>query len=327
MADQHARVLDGSSVPPPGKPHAGTDSLAHARDFQARHGAGLHLSVSLGGGGLFFVAWQVSYLHEMAQRGIDLAGADRVVGTSAGALVAAVLEAGRLNLLYRELTVLAKAQRLLAALAPTDDLYPSQTRALRLYRDSGDADTDTIAAIGHAALAAQTPAASVMVRNVALILAARNWPSPALHITCADTYSGERCVITSAARIGIARAVAASSAVPGLFAPQPIGDRLCMDGGVSGSGTHLDLLAGSQRVVILALTDGSGIEQGTMTCAAGSIENELAALRSTGSEVFRRIPEAMAIETLMDPAAVPSAIAMGRRQAASDANELRGFLS
>lgn len=326
MADPQAHVLaESSALPPPGRAH--TDNLARARDFQARHGDGLHLSVSLGGGGLFFVAWQVSYLHEMAQHGIDLAGADRVVGTSAGALVAAVLEAGRLGLLHRELSVLAKAQRLLGALAPSGALHPSQTRALHLYRDAADADSDTIAAIGHAALAAQTPPAPVMVRNVALILAARNWPSPALYITCADTYSGQRCVITSAARVGIARAVAASSAVPGLFAPQPIGDRWCMDGGVSGSGTHLDLVAGSQRVVVLALTDGRGVTQGAMTHAAGSIQNELAALRSTGSQVFRRIPESMDLQTLMDPAAVPDAIAMGRRQAARDAGELRGFLS
>jgi NTE family protein len=303
------------------------DGLALARGFEARYGDGLRLAVSLGGGGVFFVAWQVSYLHEMAQRGIDLAGADRVVGTSAGALVAALLEARRLGRFHRELTVLAKAQRLLAALASTGDLHPSQTRALNLFRDAADADPDTIAAIGHAALAAQTPAPVVMARNIALILASRRWPSPALHITCADTFSGQRCVITESARVGIARAVAASSAVPGLFSPQPIGDRRCMDGGVSGSGTHLDLLAGSQRVVVLALSDGHGVVQGTMTKAPGSYERELAALLATGSAVFRRVPEAVDTETLMDPTAVPDAIEMGRRQATADAEELAGFLA
>ena len=57
----------------------------------------------------------------MGEQGIDLAGADRVVGTSAGALVVALLEAGRLGRFHRELTVVARAQKLLAALAPTDD--------------------------------------------------------------------------------------------------------------------------------------------------------------------------------------------------------------
>ena len=134
-------------------------------------------------------------------------------------------------------------------------------------------------------------------------------------------------MITKAGRIGIARAVAASSAVPSLFAPQQIGDRRCMDGGVSGSGTHLDLLAGSHRVMALALSDGQGVVQGSMTIAAGSNEKEITALRSTGSEVFRRVPEVIDPETLMDPAAVPDALEMGRRQAIADADELRRFLS
>ena len=123
------------------------------------------------------------------------------------------------------------------------------------------------------------------------------------------------------------RAVAASSAVPGLFAPQPIGDRRCMDGGVCGSGTHLDLLAGTRSVVVLALTDGAGITQGMMTSAPGSTEAEIEALKASGSSLLLRTPEAVDVTTLMDPAAVPQAIEMGRRQAAADAAELREFLA
>jgi hypothetical protein len=125
----------------------------------------------------------------------------------------------------------------------------------------------------------------------------------------------------------VARAVAASSAVPGLFTPQPILDRRCMDGGVSGSGIHLDLLAGASRVVVLCLTDGVGVDIGAMTMAPGGIQRELDDLRQSGSKVFFRTPESMDLERLMDPAAVPDAIAMARRQAAADAAELRTFLA
>ncbi len=303
------------------------DGLARPRDFDARYGDDLGLGVSLGGGGVFFVAWQLSYLHELAERGIDLAGADRVVGTSAGALVASVLTARRINRLYKELTMLSKLPMVLGALAHSGHLHPSQVRALDLFRHAPDAEPGTIKAIGHAALAARTPAPSVMARNIGLVLASRTWPSAALNVTCVDAYSGERVVVTKAANVGIRRAVAASSAVPGLFAPQPIGDRRCMDGGVSGSGTHLDLLAGTERVVVLALTDGSGIVQATMTTTPGSTEAELAALVGSGSRVFRRVPERVDPKLLMAPAAVPDAIAMGRRQAAGDADELRSFLA
>jgi len=303
------------------------DGLARPQDFDARYGDGLRRGVSLGGGGVFFVAWQVAYLHEMAGRGIDLAGADRVVGTSAGALVAAVLEAGRIRRMHAQLTVVARLPKLLGALAPAGNLRPSQLRAAELFRGAADADPGRIRDIGHAALAAQTSAPPVMARKLGLILASRRWPSAALHITCVDTHTGERCIVTEGAGVGIARAVAASSAVPGLFAPQPIGDRRCMDGGVSGSGTHLDLLAGSQRVVVLSLTDGRDVTEGMMTSAPGSTEQEFTALQESGSKVFYRVPTSVDPKALMDPAAVPDAIEMARRQAAADADELRSFLA
>src|SRR5262249_23573069 len=146
-----------------------------------------------------------------------------------------------------------------AALAPAADLHPSQVRALELFANATDADATTIRAIGHAALAAQTPSPSVTARNIRLIVGGRKWPAAGLHITCGDTYTGERCVVTKTAGVPVARAAAASSAVPGIFAPQSIGDRRCMDGGVSGTGTHLDLLAGCTRAVVLGLTDGSNV--------------------------------------------------------------------
>jgi NTE family protein len=320
------RVITEPSVSQPASGPA-DDGLALPYDFGARYGDGLGLGVALGGGGVYFVAWQVSYLYELAARGIDLGGADRVVGTSAGSLVAAMLEHGRLGLLHHELSVLSRVPKLLGALAPAGDLAPCQQRAVDEFRAAVDADPGTIRGIGRAALAARTPAPGVMARNLALILASRRWPSPELRITCVDAYTGERCVVTNASKIGIARTVAASSAVPGLFAPQPVGDRRCMDGGVSGTGTHLDLLAGARRVVVLSLTDGSDVVDAMMTIGPGSIEREHAALEESGSTMFLRVPETVDIDTLMDPKAVPDAIEMGRRQAAADVDELRSFLA
>jgi NTE family protein len=309
---------------PPPEPD---DGLAVPTDFAARHGDGLALGVSLGGGGVYFVAWQVAYLHELAERGVHLDGADRMVGTSAGSLVAAVVEAGHLGRLHNELKMLAKLPKAIGALAPSTDLHPSQLRAVTAFGMATDADVATIRSIGHAALAARTPPASVMPRNVTAVLGSRRWPSPALHITCVDTFTGERCVVTRTAKVGVNRAVAASSAVPGLFAPQPILDRRCMDGGVSGSGIHLDLLAGCDRAVVLCLTDGADITEARMTVVPGSIRGEVDALRAAGTNVCFRTPEAFDVGKLMDPAAVPEAIEMGRRQAAADAAEIEAFLA
>lgn len=273
------------------------------------------------------MAWQVTYLHEMATRGIDLSGAQRIVGTSAGSMTAAVLQNDSIGRFDKQIGVLARIPALVAKLAPAGDFSPSQQRALELFGGATDASTETLRSIGGAALAAATPAPSVMERNAGLTILSRKWASPALHITCVDTYTGERCVITRNANVPIARAVAASSAIPGVFSPQPIGDRRCMDGGVSGSGTHLDLVAGAERVVVLSLIDGSATEVGGMTQAPGAFHSELEELRASGSELFLRSPETMDIARLMDPKAVPEAIAMARRQAAADADALREFLA
>jgi hypothetical protein len=60
------------------------DGLAVPRDMGAGYGDGLSVGLCLGGGGLWFVAWQVTYLYELLQAGVDLRGADRVVGTPPG---------------------------------------------------------------------------------------------------------------------------------------------------------------------------------------------------------------------------------------------------
>jgi hypothetical protein len=64
-----------------------------------------------------------------------------------------------------------------------------------------------------------------------------------------------------------------------------------------------------------------------MTTQAGSQQREHAALAASGTRVFRRVPEAVDLQKLMDPAAVTEAIATGRGQAAADIDDLQAFLA
>src|SRR5450755_2476078 len=49
----------------------------------------------LGGGGAVGISWQAGLLTGLREAGVDLAGAEAIVGTSAGALVGALLSSGR----------------------------------------------------------------------------------------------------------------------------------------------------------------------------------------------------------------------------------------
>ena len=299
--------------------------LALPRTFDAGYGQQVDRGLSLGGGGLFFVAWQVAYLQTLAGLGLRFDGADRIVGTSAGSMVASALAGGRLKLLHSQITLLARLPALVSALAPASVLKPSQQRALDLFLKATDGEPATVQAIGHAALGAATPRAEAMRRNVSFVLGPGRLTSEALQITCVDTYTGERCVVTRDTKVTLARAVAASSAVPGLFAPQPIGDRLCMDGGVSGTGSHLDLLGGSKRVLVLALTDGADLDEGMMTANPDDGRREVEDLEGSGTSVMLRTPSEVDLMELMSPSAVPRAVAMGTRQASDDLELLSTF--
>ncbi len=299
--------------------------LARPRDFGASYGRDVDRGICLGGGGLFFVAWQAAYLQTLANHGIRFDDADRVVGTSAGSIVATALTGGKIKRLHSEVSLLAKVPALVSALAPASVLRSSQQHALDLFIKATDGEPSTVQEIGHAALAASAPKPEFMRRNISLVVGTGPWASESLHITCVDAYTGERCVVTKRSRTSLPRAVAASSAVPGVFAPQPIGDRRCMDGGVSGTGTHLDLFSGARRVLILALTDGSDVSEGMMTSHPGDGQQELEDLKASGAEVILRVPSEVDLMTLMEPASVPRALALGTRQASADVGLLSTF--
>ena len=84
--------------------------------------------------------------------------------------------------------------------------------------------------------------------------AATSWPGRPTAIVAHDLHSGRRTAFgtDSAPNVGIADAVAASSAIPLVFRPYALDDELYVDGGVS-SGTHADLVLGSPEPLDLVL--------------------------------------------------------------------------
>jgi NTE family protein len=207
----------------------------------------------LGGGGIVFVAWLAAYLGELASRGVALDDADRIVGTSAGSVLAAVVTDGHLDRFGRMFRLMSPRPALVGRLAPAAELKPSQQRALDLFERAQDAEPATIRAIGASALAAATPGTNLLPTSVLLMLQTWRWPDDRLIVSAVDAYTGQRLALARASGVPLLRAVAASASVPGLFAPQPVLDRRCMDGGVSGTGIHTDLVAGAERALVFPL--------------------------------------------------------------------------
>lgn len=298
------------------------DGLARPISFEARYGAGCQRTLVLGGGGIVFVSWLAGYLGELSRRGIEVGDADRIVGTSAGALVAAVVAAGRLGRFRRLLGLLARRPALIGALAPAAGLKPSQERGRDLFECARDADPATIRAIGASALAAATPRAALLPTSALVVLQSWRWPDD-LIVSAVDAYTGERLALSRASGVPLLRAIAASASVPGLFAPQPLLDRRAMDGGVSGTGIHADLVAGSGRALLFPIA--ASLPEARLTIAPDGVEREVGALRDSGTAVLvchsRLSPEI----DLMDPAQVPAALALGALQAAEDAPALVEF--
>ena len=299
------------------------DRLARPVDFGAAAGAGQRRAVVLGGGGVVFVAWLAGYLSGLARRGVDVQEADLFVGTSAGSVLGSVLAGGHLARFERMVTIAAQRPAIVHRLAPATTLQPSQLRALDLFTRATDAQTATVQAIGAAALAARTPGVNFLPAGVLALTQRRTWPARRLLVSGVDAFTGERLVADRDSGVPLLRAVAASSSVPGIFAPQPWRDRRVMDGGVSGTGIHADLAAGAARVLVLPLV--TDLPEARMTIRPGAADAEVAGLRAAGSTVEVRSSGITDLETLMDPDQVAPALARGRAQADDDAASLRDF--
>jgi NTE family protein len=274
------------------------------------------------------VAWQVGYLKTLVDHAIAVDEADRLVGTSAGSVVAASLAHDHLDKLYDESIFMSRVPGVMGKLFPSQVDTPSQQRALDIYLNATDSAPDTVRTIGHAALAAVTPSTDTMPRDLIVALGVQ-WESAALWMTSVDAFTGDRCVMTRSTGLSVNLGAAASSAVPGIFAPQVIAGRKCMDGGVGGTAVHLDTLAGADKALVLSLYRDSELSHPMLTLAPGDLDQELTELKASGTEVFFRAPDhhPMDLGGLMNPAAVPDAMAMGVRQAKEDveAGELAKF--
>ena len=280
-------------------------------------GSATSKALVLGGGGVAGIAWELGLLTGLADEGVDLTGADLIVGTSAGSVVAAqITGTASLDALFdRQLVPTDQSGELMADL----DLDGLTAMFGDAVRDASTPD-EMRAAIGRVALATATVAESARRAVIEHRLPDHEWaPDRDVRVVAADAKSGETRVFTRDQGVSIIDAVAASCAVPGVWPPVTIEDRRYIDGGVR-SATNADLAAGCGTIVIVApMIDIAGIADAT---AAAAIEQ----LSRTSAVLWVRPDDASTAAigaNPLDPATREPAATAGRAQGRAIAAEVK----
>ncbi|MGU3495004.1 patatin-like phospholipase family protein [Xanthobacteraceae bacterium A53D] len=323
------------SAPSAPAPAAGAwnDGLAHPIPYTPPLGTGKERGLVLGGGGAYLASWMVGYFSALKSKGVDVATADIVVGTSAGSVVGASLMGGHLWRLSAELDFLGTFPKLFAMLIPTLAPNPSQLRARQIANTATDATPEVIRSIGRAAMAARNPAGSAQYETtVKRLIGEETWPSAKLHTTANDCYTGERIVVSQANGIHINDACAASSSLPGSMGPTWLENRLCMDGGICQTSTHSDVVAGVKRALIVSLTDGGAdaVKIGLRTSGLpNTLQQEVKDLEAGGTRTVLKVvglmPGLTHVDSIMDPKFIEPCLKNGHERGLADVAEMKAF--
>ena len=295
----------------------------------------------LGGGGPVGIAWETGLAVGLAQRGVDLAVADRIIGTSAGSVVGAQLSAG-IDLEERGERVYLSAsdagtdidRAVAAEVDPEIGARMMQLlEALGTLSDPGRPDAEpepAMVELGRRAREAAAGPEEAFLQRFSE-LAAQDWPER-FACTAVDTATGRFTVWEHSSGIPLDRGVASSCSVPFVYPPITIGDCRYMDGGMR-SALNADLAAGHDVAVVVSVTGDlpPGIELPMALRETRTRAGHLDALRSSGSRVELVLPSDEMVEIsgmgmhLMDASRGPAAYAAGLRQADVEASRLRAL--
>jgi NTE family protein len=281
----------------------------------------------LGGGGLAGIAWEVGVLVGLAEGGVDLRLADRVVGTSAGAVVGTLLTTGvDLEAVHAEHRAGAAAG---SAGAPVEldmeALGAQLAAAMDGARDAGEMR----ARLGAWALSLDTAPESERQAIIDARLPVKEWPTTDLRISAVDAETGELAVFTRDARVDLVDAVAASCAVPGVWPPMTAGKRRYIDGGVA-SIVHVaradddgfEIRGPADRLVVVAPLDPPA--GGPFRSVTQEIEHRQEQYPDTEAVAILADQRSVAAfgTNVLDAATMPASAEAGREQGRARAAEV-----
>ncbi|HEU4974217.1 MAG TPA: patatin-like phospholipase family protein [Baekduia sp.] len=276
------------------------------------------IGLVLGAGGVLGGAWLVGALDALQRElGWDPAGAERIVGTSAGSMVAAMLACG---VTAPEMAAHAASEMVEIPSTAAADVQHHRWggAAFQLHRGVPALGPGSwrLAVASLARPYRYAPAAVVAgwlprglvstepLRAIVRGVAGDGWaPHEGLWIMACDYATGRRVAFgrAGAPPAALADAVAASCAIPGFYRPVRIGGRSYVDGGVA-STSNLDVLAaeGLDLVVCLNPLSSLAAPQTRHPAARAAATLRQAAGRRLGREA-RRVREAGTEVVLVQP--------------------------
>ncbi|HVM52298.1 MAG TPA: patatin-like phospholipase family protein [Acidimicrobiales bacterium] len=275
----------------------------------------------LGGGGVVGIAWEIGVLEALLQeQALDPTRAATIIGTSAGSVVGTQLAAGQ------SVDDLVAAQ-----LAPSRPVgggatAPDMSAVTQIFgglMTATEMTTELARQTGKLAAEAPTGSEDAWVGSFDALLGLTVWPEADLRVVAMSCTTGERRVWTKGDGVPVARAVASSCSVPGMFPPVTIdGDRYT-DGG-AWSPSNADLLAGEpvdQTLFIGPI--------GTFLAGKPQIEREAEVLEQAGVATATILPGEAFAELrmqLMNPAFRAQGLEVGRRDGKAAAAGVRNLL-
>jgi NTE family protein len=280
----------------------------------------------LGGGGSAGNAWLIGVIAGLFDAGLDVTGADLIIGTSAGSTAAAQITSATPAELLAAILSAAPQQRIApvgsdGGRVPVGPVADHMERTSRIIAAAQDA-ADMRRRMGAAALEMDAaPDGSGHTRwrtTVAARLPSQRWPDRTVLITAVDALTGEPVVFDRHSGVDLVDAVAASTA-------NSLGANRYIDGGYRRN-ENADLAAGYRRVLVLSPFGGRSrhpLEWGMQLAA------QVDELHARGSNVETIFPDGNSLsafgDNMMDLSTRPPAARAGYGQGRALAGQLTGF--
>ncbi|MEV0145860.1 MULTISPECIES: patatin-like phospholipase family protein [unclassified Nonomuraea] len=211
-------------------------------------------AVVLGPGGLVGTAWMAGLAAELRRRDMDLAPADLIVGTSAGAIVGAMLATGedltRFAAPRPDTSVPASASAAASTSVPRPAPAVGQADVFAVLGDPALTPAEALRRVGQLAFDAATITEEEHLARMGRLVTARAWPERPLLITTVNIETGEPQVWDRTSGVPLIAAIAASSAAPGTTPPVAVNGHRYLDGAFGG-GSHASLAAGADVLVLI----------------------------------------------------------------------------